>query len=131
MLEMHNFLINIIKTESVRMFITDFMATKKIIEEARRLANPNAYNAYQMVSNAYNDEMTSMNQQQSNTMGKEMTLTRTKPEFGGYSEFDKNVDYLNELNKKDRMGMAGYTSLILIITSAITFGMYLALKLIG
>ena len=44
---------------------------------------------------------------------------------------DKNVDYLNELNKKDRMGMAGYTSLILIITSAITFGMYLALKLIG
>lgn len=119
------------QNESVRMFITDFMATKKIIEEARRLANPNAYNAYQMVSNAYNDEMTSMNQQQSNTMGKEMTLTRTKPEFGGYSEFDKNVDYLNELNRKDRMGMAGYTSLILIITSAITFGMYLALKLIG
>ena len=87
------------QNESVRMFITDFMATKKIIEEARRLANPNAYNAYQMVSNAYNDEMTSMNQQQSNTMGKEMTLTRTKPEFGGYSEFDKNVDYLEYVRK--------------------------------
>ena len=104
---------------------------KKIIEEARRLANPNLYNAYQMVSSAYNDEMTSMNQKQSNIMENEMTLTRTKPEFGGYSEFDKNVDYLNELNRKDRMGMAGYTSLILIVTSAITFGMYLALKLLG
>ena len=60
-----------------------------------------------------------------------MTLTRTKPGFNGYTEFDKNLDYLNELNKKDKMGMAGYTSLILVITSAITFGMYLALKLLG
>ena len=119
------------QNESVKMFITDFMTTKKIIEEARRLANPNIYNAYQMVSSAYDDEMTRMNQKQSNIMENEMTLTRTKPEFGGYSEFDKNVDYLNELNRKDRMGMAGYTSLILIVTSAITFGMYLALKLLG
>lgn len=121
------------QNESIRDFVTDIMTAKKIIEDAKRLSSPNTYNAYQMIANAYNSEMANMNQNQTQNQGldKPMTLTRTKPEFGGYSEFDKNVDYLNELNRKDKMGMAGYTSLILIITSAITFGMYLALKLIG
>ena len=119
------------QNENVRSFVTNLMTAKKIVEEARRLANPDAYNAYQMISKAYSDEMTSMNQQQANTIGKEMTLLRTKPEFGGYSEFDKNLDYLNELNRKDKMGLAGFTSIVLIVSSAVTFGMYLALKLLG
>ena len=121
------------QNESIRTFMKDLMTTKRIVEEARKQANPNVYNAYQMITNAYNDEMTSMNQNQTQnqSLDKAMTLTRTKPGFSGYTEFDKNLDYLNELNRKDKMGMAGYTSLILIITSAITFGMYLALKLLG
>lgn len=122
-----------LQNESVRSFIEDFMGAKKIIEEAKKLANPNVYNSYQMLANAYDGIMTSMNQTQSQnqSLEKQMTLTRTKPGFSGYSEFDKNQEYLNELNKKDKFSMAGFTSLILIITSAVATGMFLALKLLG
>ncbi len=121
-----------LQNDSVRAFIEDFMGAKKIIEEAKKLANPSVYNSYQMLANAYDNIMTSMNQNQSQnqTLEKQMTLTRTKPGFSGYSEFDKNLEYLNKLNKKDKFSMAGFTSLILIITSAVATGMLLALKLL-
>ena len=120
-----------LQNESVRAYISDFMETKRIIEEARKLASPSTYNAYQMIANAYNNEMSSMNQQMENSKSKEMTLTRKAPEFNGYSEFDKNVDYLEELNRKDKMTKAGFTSMILVISTTIVAGMYLALKILG
>lgn len=120
-----------LQNESVKAYISDFMETKRIIEEARKLANPSTYNAYQMIANAYNFEMSSMNQQMGNSESKEMTLTRTIPGFNGYSEFDKNQAYLDELNKKDKMTKAGFTSMILVISTTIVAGMYLALKILG
>lgn len=120
-----------LQNESVRAYISDFMETKRIIEEARKLANPSTYNAYQMIANAYNNEMSSMNQQMGNTESKEMTLTRTIPGFNGYSEFDKNQAYLDELNRKDKMTKAGFTSMLLVISTTIVAGMYLALKILG
>lgn len=120
-----------LQNESVKAYISDFMETKRIIEEARKLANPSTYNAYQMIANAYNNEMSSMNQQMGNSESKEMTLTRTIPGFNGYSEFDKNQAYLEELNRKDKMSMAGFTSMILVISTTIVAGMYLAIKFLG
>lgn len=120
-----------LQNESVKAFISDFMETKRIIEEARKLANPSTYNAYQMIANAYNNEMASMNQEMGNSESKEMTLTRTIPSFNGYNEFEKNQTYLEELNRKDKMSMAGFTSMILIISTTVAAGMYLALKIIG
>lgn len=120
-----------LQNESVKAYISDFLETKSIIEDARKLASPSIYNAYQMIANAYNNEMSSMNQQMGNSESKEMTLTRTKPGFNGYSEFDKNADYLEGLNRKDKINIAGFTSILLVISSTIVTGIYLALKFLG
>ena len=120
-----------LQNESIKNFISDFLEAKKIIEEARKLASDNNYNVYQMINSAYNSEMSSYNQSQSKQMDKQMQLTRTKSNFNGYSEFDKNEEYLNKLNKKENLGISGFTSIILIITSALSAGMYIALKLLN
>ncbi len=54
---------------------------------------------------------------------REMSLTRQKPGFLSQEEIDRQIE------QEQRLGMAGFTSIILIIVSAVTFGMYLALKL--
>ena len=119
------------QNQSVKDFISDLMAAKKIVEESRKLATPNTYDAYKMIASAYDNQMASTNKQQASSLGNEMVLRRTKSEFAGYSEFDKNLAYLDKLNRKDKLGMSGFTSIVLIISSAVTFGMYLALKLLG
>ena len=55
-----------------------------------------------------------------------MSLTRQKP--GGYT-FPEQEDIDRQTERNQHLGMAGFTSIILIIGAAITFGMYLALQL--
>lgn len=123
---------NYFQNDSVKSFINDLMAAKSIVEEAKKLANSNNYNVYQMIVNAYDAEMDSMNQNQNKNqnLDKGMSLTRNL-NSSIYSEFAKNATYLEELKKDDKLGMAGYTSIILIIASAVTFGIYLAVNFLG
>lgn len=123
---------NYFQNDSVKSFINDLMAAKSIVEEAKKLANSNNYNVYQMIVNAYDAEMDSMNQNQNKNqnLDKGMSLTRNL-NSSIYSEFAKNAAYLEELKKDDKLGMAGYTSIILIIASAVTFGIYLAVNFLG
>ena len=74
--------------------------------------------------------MFSMNQNKSQeqSMGKELTLARNNPKISGYQLFDENENYLKKLNENQKMNIAGYTSIILIVATAITFGMYLAIN---
>lgn len=60
-----------------------------------------------------------------NELDRSMSLTRQKPgyNFPSQEEIDRQVE------KEQYLGMAGFTSIILIIASAITFGIYLALRL--
>lgn len=63
-----------------------------------------------------------------NSMDRGMSLTRKSPKNITYI-FPEQQDVDESFNKKQYLGMAGFTSIVLIIATAITFGMYLALKL--
>ena len=106
-------------------FLDDIKKAKDIVDKAKSLGVPNSNTVYGFILDAYNKEMSSMNQNK--TQEKELSLTRTNPNFAGFQEFDKNEEYLRQLNESQKMNMAGYTSIILIVASALTFGMYLAL----
>ena len=75
-----------------------------------------------MLANSYKNEMEDAN---TNSLSQGLTLTRSNPNFG---KFKENEEYLKSLEDKQKFGMAGFTRTILIIASAVTFGMYLALK---
>ena len=60
---------------------------------------------------------------------KTLSLTRTNSKFSGFSEFEKNEQYLKELNDRSKLSVAGYTSILLIIATTISVGMYLAIQL--
>lgn len=68
------------------------------------------------------------NQSLDNNLDRGMTLTRKAPKNITYI-FPEQQDVDEAFNKKQHLGMAGFTSIVLIIATAITFGMYLALKL--
>ena len=109
---------------------TDLKFAKDIIEDAKNKTNLNDNSVYSFIVSAYNKEMSSMNQNKSQeqSMGKELTLTRNNPKISGYQLFDENENYLKKLNENQKMNIAGYTSIILIVATAITFGMYLAIN---
>ena len=120
------------KNDSVKTFLQDIRFAKDIVEDAKSKASLNDNSVYSFIVSAYNNEMSSMNQNKSQeqSMDKELTLTRNNPKMSGYQLFDENEKYLKRLNDNQKMNMAGYTSIILIFATAITFGMYLAIKFI-
>ena len=77
-------------------------------------------------SNLNNQEQN--NQALGDNLDKGMTLTRKSSKNITYI-FPEQQDVDEKFNKKQHLGMAGFTSIILIIATAVTFGMYLALKL--
>lgn len=118
------------KNDSVKTFLQDIRFAKDIVEDAKSKASYMINSVYSFIVSAYNNEMSSMNQNKSQeqSMDKELTLTRNNPKMSGYQLFDENEKYLKRLNDNQKMNMAGYTSIILIVATAITFGMYLAIN---
>ena len=116
--------------DSVKTFLQDIRFAKDIVEDAKSKASLNDNSVYSFIVSAYNNEMSSMNQNKSQeqSMDKELTLTRNNPKMSGYQLFDENENYLKKLNENQKMNIAGYTSIILIVATAITFGMYLAIN---
>lgn len=120
-----------LSNDSIKDFMESIRNAKKIIDFAKNNAKENNNSVYSMLRNAYDKEMTSMNQnnEQEKTIDKTLSLTRTNSKFSGFSEFEKNEQYLKELNDRSKLSVAGYTSILLIIATTISVGMYLAIQL--
>lgn len=120
-----------LSNDSIKDFMESIRNAKKIIDFAKNNAKENDNSVYSMLRNAYDKEMASMNQnnEQEKTIDKTLSLTRTNSKFSGFSEFEKNEQYLKELNDRSKLSVAGYTSILLIITTTISVGMYLAIQL--
>ena len=114
--------------ENIKAFMKEIKQSRNIIDKAKEIGSQNEYSVYGMILSQYNNELNSMNQSQGLDNG--VSLTRAKPGFSGYSEFQNNENYLKQLQESQKMNMAGYTSIILIVASALTFGMYLAFQLL-
>jgi len=120
-----------LSNDSIKDFMESIRNAKKIIDFAKNNAKENNNSVYSMLRNAYDKEMASMNQnnEQEKTIDKTLSLSRTNSKFSGFSEFEKNEQYLKELNDRSKLSVAGYTSILLIITTTISVGMYLAIQL--
>lgn len=120
-----------LSNDSIKDFMESIRNAKKIIDFAKNNAKENNSFVYSMLRNAYDKEMASMNQnnEQEKTIDKTLSLSRTNSKFSGFSEFEKNEQYLKELNDRSKLSVAGYTSILLIIATTISVGMYLAIQL--
>lgn len=120
-----------LSNDSIKDFMESIRNAKKIIDFAKNNAKENNSSVYSMLRNAYDKEMASMNQnnEQEKTIDKTLSLTRTNSKFSGFSEFEKNEQYLKELNDRSKLSVAGYTSILLIIATTVSVGMYLAIQL--
>lgn len=120
-----------LSNDSIKDFMESIRNAKKIIDFAKNNAKENDSSVYSMLRNAYDKEMASMNQnnEQEKTIDKTLSLSRTNSKFSGFSEFEKNEQYLKELNDRSKLSVAGYTSILLIIATTISVGMYLAIQL--
>ena len=120
-----------LSNDSIKDFMESIRNAKKIIDFAKNNAKENDNSVYSMLRNAYDKEMASMNQnnEQEETIDKTLSLTRTNSKFSGFSEFEKNEQYLKELNDRSKLSVAGYTSILLIIATTISVCMYLAIQL--
>lgn len=121
-----------LSNDSIKDFMESIRNAKKIIDLAKNNAKENDNSVYSMLRNAYDKEMASMNQnnEQEETIDKPLSLTRTNSKFSGFSEFEKNEQYLKELNERSKLSVSGYTSILLIIATIISAGMYLAIQLL-
>lgn len=111
---------------SIRDFIHKLKTNGEVINKAI-ISNSN-YPAVQIIKEAYNQK-----KQENNSPGKEkaITLNRKNPKNPN-TIFEENVTYFEELKNKDnRLGVAGFTSIILVITATIALGIFLALKIIA
>lgn len=116
---------------SLLKFETDMSIARDIIENSIKIKKAQiANNTCETIADEYAN-LTKRNNQSMNEY-KGMVLTRTKNPNGYTDVFKSNEDYLKRLQEQDnpKMGMAGFTSIILLISSAITFGMYLATVLL-
>lgn len=121
-----------LSNDSIKDFMESIRNAKKIIDLAKNNAKENDNSVYSMLRNAYDKEMASMNQnnEQEETIDKPLSLTRTNSKFSGFSEFENNEQYLKELNDRSKFSVAGYTSILLIIATTVSVGMYLAIQLL-
>jgi len=97
-----------------------------LIENSMQAVNDGS--ALGILASSYKDAVAGQEEKNEEALGqtKALTLTRKKNGYNIDKELKNNEDYLNNLNRKERLGISGFTNIILILATAITFGMYLA-----
>lgn len=75
------------------------------------------------MTNKNNEEVQEQNQNQELERG--MTLTRTN------SKFNYRFPEQEEIDAKNKLGLAGFSNIVLVLVSAITFGMFIAVVTLG
>lgn len=111
--------------ENVKEFAGELLKEKNVVDVARNNISTDKNDAMGILNSFINKQMPSNTN--SNSMEKGMTLTRTKPGFTG---FDEDA-YLKELEQRDKFGMAGFASIVLIIGAILFVGIGLGIVLLG
>lgn len=119
-------------------FLSNLLERRKVIEGARTGIYKSI--AANIISNEYNQFINSLNtletpanyeqeneQIMNNSLERGMSLTRKPPQNIGYI-FPEQEDIDRQIEREQHLGIAGFTSIILILGTVITIGMYLALK---
>lgn len=112
---------------SIRSFIEDIIEDKKVIDIARGKAQINGSDAFSILWKYYNDVLDNTQNNQSNqnthsnTLSQAMSLTRSK---SGFSNLP-NLEYENDQN----IGIAGFTSIFIIIAVILVVGITIAIAL--
>lgn len=124
------------ESESLKDFASDLLERQKIVNGVRtgiyrNIAATIILQEYDSISNELKNNQpvqtntAEQSNENNNELNRGMSLTRQKP---GYN-FQSQEEIDRQTEREQHLGMAGFTSLILVISAAITFGMYLALKL--
>ena len=118
----------------ITMFLDDFRIRKGIIDNV----NNNVYHesvGADIVKDEFQKNLSglsekkdenSLNDSTTKSLNHELTLTRKKSNGGAYI-FPEQSD----IDQKQNLGMAGYSSVILVLVTVITIGMYLASVLLS
>jgi hypothetical protein len=121
-----DYLDSLTDNENVKGFIYEFLECHKIIDESKEKASINGNDAASILYNSYesylNNLSVSSNFDNSKSMEKGISLTRIKPNGPKYSEED---------NYDNTFDIAGFASILLILITIISFGIYLGLHFIG
>lgn len=120
------------KNDSVASFTKSLIESNNLINQARLLSDNPAigmsaasilYHAYENDIQKINSASLANENNNESTQEKGMSLTRTKAGFSGFDE----ERYIEE---KSRLGIAGFSSIILLIAATITAGIYLAITVL-
>lgn len=117
--------------EDLNNFLSNLLERKHIIDGIKTGIYHHSIAAH-IIESEYdlltNNTLANTDETQYNNLEKGMSLTRKNPKTIDYI-FPEQSDIDEKYNKSQRLGVAGFTSIVLIIATAITFGMYLALQL--
>ena len=113
--------------EELKNFASNLLERQKIINGVRTGIYHSV--AAEIITGEYNAISNELGNNQNNELDRGLSLTRQKPS-GNNIVFLEQEDVDRQTEQSQRLGVAGFTSIILIISAAVTFGMYLALQLL-
>ena len=114
--------------------LEDFLKDLKIRKDIMTNLGNNISVAANIINNEVNN-MSNNNQEQAQEQNKNSELergfsrTRTNPNFNYRFREQEEIDAENE--RKNKLGLAGFSNIVLILISALTFGMFIAIVTLG
>lgn len=119
---------------NVKSFCKELIESHRIVYQAQMEANASIIgtNAASILYQAYEHDLNDSSKQNTNEESlnneRRFALTRIKPNSGmNYEDFEAmEKEYMNS---KDRLGVAGFTSILLLIAVTAAAGIYLALSI--
>ncbi len=114
--------------------LEDFLKDLKIRKDIMTNLGNNISVAANIINNEINN-MSNNNQEQAQEQNKNSELergfsrTRTNPNFNYRFREQEEIDAENE--RKNKLGLAGFSNIVLILISALTFGMFIAIVTLG
>lgn len=114
---------------SIRKFYKEYLDSDEILKEA--ISNrDSSYPANAMLANMMEQQSKTEVQSNTNTQDLGYSRVRGKKDVKGYDVFKENEEYLERLNKRQNLNAAGFTSIILIVSTILAVASYLALNLL-
>lgn len=118
-----------INNPSIRKFYKEYLDSDEILKKA--ISNRgSSYPANAMLANMIDEQRKNEVQNNTNTQDLGYSRVRGKKDIKGYDVFKENEEYLEKLNKRQNLNAAGFTSIILIVSTILAVASYLALNLL-
>lgn len=119
-------------------FLQDIKSRKQILDIAKSMPDNIAAqiinNEVLSISSGHNldDSNQEEGKSEANELDRSMKLTRIKNTESPFNyEFREQSEIDAEIEAKNRLGLAGFSNIVLILISAITFGMFIAILTLG